>query len=97
MIIVRFKAPRKAADDIWPGRVSLTDEATGTVYNEVPAMPMVGPLIGRPSSRARSGYVMFINIPPGLPADTLVTVQLDIYSGACPGSRTIIRSTYGVN
>jgi len=76
LIIVQFKATRKAVNDFWPGRLSVTDEATGTVYNEVPSMPVVGPLIGRPANPGQLGYVMFANTPPGLPPGSLVTVKL---------------------
>lgn len=76
MIIVQYKASRKAVDDFWPGRLSVTDEATGTVYDSVPTMPVIGPLIGRPHTVDQVGYVMFDNTPPGLPPGSLVTVNL---------------------
>jgi hypothetical protein len=75
-IIVRFHATRKAADDLWPGRLSVTDEATGAIYAEVPLMPVVGLLVGRPRSFDQIGYVMFTNSPPGLPPGSLVTIKL---------------------
>ena len=75
-IMVRFHATRKAADDFWPGRLSITDEATGTVYNEVPVMPVVGVMIGRPRNFQQLGHIMFVNKPLGLAPGALVTVQL---------------------
>lgn len=77
LIIVRFKATRKAADSLWPGRVSVTDERTGKVYENVPVMPVVGLLVGRPRTFGPVGYIMFTNTEPGLPPGSLVTVQLD--------------------
>jgi hypothetical protein len=76
LIMVEFKASRKAADDVWPGRVSVTDEGTGTVYSGVSVMPIIGPLISRPKNTSQTGYVMLNNIAPGLPPGALVTVTL---------------------
>lgn len=75
-ILVRFHATRKAADDLWPGRLSVTDEASGVTYAEVPLMPTVGLLIGRPRSFGPPGYVMFTNAPTRLAPGSLVTVRL---------------------
>jgi hypothetical protein len=80
MLIVNYKASPKIAGTFWPGGLSITDEATGTVYNEVPVMPIIGPLIGRPVEQGQPGYVMFVNTPPGLPRGSLVTVVLGNYS-----------------
>jgi hypothetical protein len=75
-IIINFRASIHATHDLWPGRMSVTDEASGIVYNEVPSMPVIGPLIGRPVEDGQVGYVMLVNKPPGLPPGALVTVQL---------------------
>jgi len=79
MIIVRFLAPPDEAAKWWPGNVSVVDEASGTVYNEIPTMPNIGLLIGRPKVEGQQGYVMLVNPPPGLRASTLVTVVLGTY------------------
>lgn len=79
MIIVEYRASRSAVDDFWPGKLSVTDEVTGTVYESVPTMPVIGPLIGRTLTTDQVGYVMFDNIPPGLPPGSLVTVRLGKY------------------
>jgi len=79
MIIVRFMAPPDVAAKWWPGNVSVVDEAGGTVYNEIPVMPKIGPLIGRPKIQGQSGYVMLVNPPPGLRTGALVTVALGTY------------------
>ncbi len=78
-ILVGFFAPPHIAQQWWQGNVSVIDEATGTVYDEIPVLPSVGPLIGRPVEQGQAGYVMLVNIHPGLPPGSLVTVVLDEY------------------
>jgi hypothetical protein len=75
-IIVRFKAPPQVARRWMQGTVSVTDEATGQIYGEIPTMPLIGPLIGHPAQAGQPGYVMLVNTPPGLPPGSLVTVLL---------------------
>jgi DNA-binding beta-propeller fold protein YncE len=75
-IIVRFKAPPQVARRWIQGTVSVTDEATGGLYNEIPTMPLIGPLLGHPAQAGQPGYVMLVNTPPGLPPGSLVTVVL---------------------
>jgi hypothetical protein len=79
LIMVRFKAPPKIAEQWWQGRVSVIDEATGKVYNEIPVTPLIGPLIGRPKIAGQSGYVMLVNAPPGIQPGSTVTVVLGNY------------------
>jgi hypothetical protein len=76
IILVRFLAPPEEAEKWWPGTVSLTDEGNGAVYNEIPVMPKVGPLIGRPKVAGQPGYVMLVNAPPYLSPGALVTIEL---------------------
>ncbi len=64
MIMVRFLAPPDEAEKWWQGSVSVTDEDNGAVYNEIPVMPKIGPLIGRPKIEGQAGYVMLVNNPP---------------------------------
>ena len=75
-IFVQFKAHPKVADKFWPGVLSVVDEATGAVYNEVPVMPVIGPLIARPKQEGQLGYVMLVNAPPCLRPGSIVTVIL---------------------
>ena len=79
LIMVRFKAPPEVAQQWWQGRVSIVDEATGTTYNEIPDVPNIGPLIGRPRVAGQLGYVMLVNPPPGLRPGAMVTVVLGNY------------------
>jgi hypothetical protein len=79
LIMVRFLAPPEVAEKWWPGTVSVTDEGNGAVYNEVPVMPKIGPLIGRPKFAGQAGYVMLINAPPYLQPGASVTVVLGQY------------------
>jgi len=76
LIIVNYGADPKVAEKFWPGVLSVVDEATGTVYNEVPVMPVIGPLIARPRQEGQLGYVMLVNAPPGLRSGSIVTVIL---------------------
>jgi hypothetical protein len=76
MIIVSFLALPAEAEAWGPGSISVVDEAGGIVYDEVPVMPEVGPLIGRPRQEGQMGYVLLANPPPGLQPAALVTVVL---------------------
>lgn len=79
-IMVRFRAPVKVVDRWWQGSVSIQEEEQdGTSYTEIPVMPKIGPLIGRPKQDGQAGYVMLVNTPPGLRAGALVTVILGDY------------------
>ena len=75
-IVVQFLAQPRVAETFWPGVLSVVDEATGAVYNEVPVMPVIGPLIARPKEAGQLGYVMLVNAPPGLRPGSSVTVIL---------------------
>ncbi len=77
LLVIQFKAPpQEARRTIRQGTVSVTDEATGALYNEVPSMAVIGPLIGHPAQAGQSGYAMLVNTPPGVPPGSLVTVVL---------------------
>lgn len=78
-IMVRFYAPPKVAERWWQGSVSIQEEGDGTTYNEIPVMPKIGPLIGRPKQEGQMGYVFLVNMPPGLQSGDLVTVTLGDY------------------
>lgn len=79
LIMVQFLAPPRVAGKWWPGSVSVTDEGSGMLYNEIPVMPKIGPLIGRPVKEGQLGYVMLVNAPPFLQPGALVTVVLGEY------------------
>jgi hypothetical protein len=78
-IMVRFLAPPEEAAKWWQGDVSVMDEASGEVYNEIPVMPKVGPIIGRPKRSGQIGYVMLHNTAPQLKSGAIVTVKLGNY------------------
>jgi hypothetical protein len=78
-VIVSYRAPPAVAQTFWPGVLSVTDEARGTVFNEVPVMPVIGPLIGRPVETGQLGYVMLVHAPPILRSGSRVTVVLADY------------------
>jgi hypothetical protein len=54
----------------------VTDQATQAVYDEIPVMPKIGPLIGKPKQEGQIGYVMLVNEPPWLRPGATVTVVL---------------------
>jgi len=78
-IIVNFKAPPSITQTWWQGSIEVIDEASGTVYNEIPVLPVIGPLIGRPVEAGQNGYVMLTHKPSGLRIGSLVTVVLGEY------------------
>ena len=78
-ITVWFRAPSQVTQTWWQGKVSVTDEGNGAVYNEIPVMPVIGPLIGKPVEAGQMGYVMLVNAPPGLRSGAQVTVVLGDY------------------
>ena len=75
-IMVSFTAPPNAVAQLYQGTVSVTDESNGAIYDEIPVMPVIGPLIGRPVELGQRGYVMLSNKPPGLKPGALVTIVL---------------------
>jgi len=78
-IMVQFRAPPLVATQWWQGSISVTDEATGSVYNEIPVMPIIGPLIGKPVEAGQMGYAMLVNAPTPLKTGAVVTVVLGDY------------------
>lgn len=78
-IMVRFLAPPEVSELWWQGAVSVQEEESGTLYNEIPVIPKIGLLIGRPQVEGQIGYVMLVNTFPGLQSGTLVTVTLGNY------------------
>jgi len=82
LILVQFKASHQVARKWQQGMVYVVDEATGTLYNEIPVLPIVGPLFGRPKEAGQIGHVMFANAAPGaagLRRGSLVTVVLGAF------------------
>jgi hypothetical protein len=76
LLLVQFKAPPALARHWQQGDVYVIDEATGAVYNEIPVMPVIGPLFARPNQAGQIGYVMLVNAPVPLQSGSLVTVTL---------------------
>jgi hypothetical protein len=79
LIAVRFVAPPAEAASWAADSVAVVDEGSGTVHDRVPAVPDLGPLIGRPSREGQMGYVLLENGPPGLHPGAVVTVVLGAY------------------
>jgi hypothetical protein len=78
-IHVQFMATPSLARRWNQGLVSVTDEETGIEYTEIPIMPVVGALIGKPLHEGQPGYVMLVNAPVPLKAGARVTVKLGDY------------------
>jgi hypothetical protein len=76
---VMFKAPPKLARRWQSGMVYVVDERTHKVYSQIPKVPVLGVLFGRPQSAGQTGYVMLYNIPP-VKAGAKVTVVLGSYT-----------------
>jgi hypothetical protein len=74
-IVVRFKAPPRLAESWRSAPMSVTDERTGAVYDQIPTMPLVGLLFAPPHTDGQVGYVTFVN-EPRLPTDARLTVAL---------------------
>jgi len=79
LILVQFKAPPVVARKWQQGMVYVVDEATGTLYNEVPVLPVVGPLFARPMEAGQFGHVMFVNMNSSLHPGAQVTVVLGAF------------------
>jgi hypothetical protein len=75
-IFIDFIAPPSLSSQLYQGQISVTDEASGEVYNEIPVMPVIGPLIGRPVLEGQRGYVLLTNRPPWLRTGAVVTVVI---------------------
>jgi hypothetical protein len=52
------------------------DETNGREYREIPVMPKIGPLVGRPLTRDQVGFVMFMNRDFSIKPGSIVTVVL---------------------
>lgn len=78
-VVANYIAPPVIAQTFWPGVLSITDEASGTVFNEVPLVPLIGPLIARPIEDGQPGYFMVVHSPAILRHGSLVTVELAGY------------------
>ncbi len=76
MIQVRFLAPADIADRWLQTDVYIVDEATGAEYREIPVMPRIGPLFGKPARDGQPGYFMLVNGPRPLQSGATVSVVL---------------------
>jgi hypothetical protein len=75
-IVVSFKASPATCRNWTQGNVWVIDEASKIKYNNVPVMPIIGPLFARPKVAGQSGYVMFINTDGKVAPGAVVTVVL---------------------
>jgi hypothetical protein len=75
-INVRFRSSPAVTMRWMQGNISVTDEMTGAVYDTIAVMPSIGPLFARPTRPNQPGYVMLMNVKPGLQPGVRVTVVL---------------------
>lgn len=78
-IHVRFMAPPGLAKRWQQGFVKVIDEDTGLEYVEIPVVPVLGVLFGKPVREGQPGYVMLVNGPTPLQPGATVTVVLGNY------------------
>jgi hypothetical protein len=78
-IIVSFKAPVDLADKWIEGSIFIVDEKTDTNYWDIPTVPVLGLLLGKPKEKGQMGYAMLKNNPNKLEKGDLVTVILGNY------------------
>lgn len=75
-VMVEFKSPRELAENWDEGSIFLFDEKTGITYWDIPQVPVLGLLLGKPQEEGQKGYAMFKNIGAGIKPGSVVTVVL---------------------
>jgi hypothetical protein len=75
---VQFTAPPKLVKRWRAGMLGVIDERTKRVYDQIPVVPVLGALFGRPASEGQIGYVMLANVPRLQPG-AVVTVVLGAF------------------
>jgi hypothetical protein len=78
-VMVEFKSPRGLAENWQEGSIFLVDEKTGITYWDIPQVPVLGLLLGKPLEEGQKGYAMFKNIAEGIKPGSVVTVVLGNY------------------
>jgi hypothetical protein len=78
-IMVGFQVPIEKIQLVQPGFVIVIDETSEIVYKDVPVMPVVGPLIGRPTHENQGGYIMLLNYNGGIKSGSVVSVVIGNY------------------
>jgi hypothetical protein len=76
LIQVQFKAAPSISGKWQYWNVYVVDEATGTSYNDIPDVPLIGRLLAKPQNANQLGYVMFNNTDGKLRKGGVVTVVL---------------------
>ena len=78
-VMVEFKSPRELAENWQEGSIFFVDEKTGITYWDIPQVPVLGLLLGKPLEEGQKGYAMFKNIAEGIKPGSVVTVVLGNY------------------
>ena len=73
-IMVQYTAPPSVVSGWFAGKVYVVDEANGTVYKDVPVVPVVGPLFSRPQEEGQIASVMLYNYGYQINTGSVVTV-----------------------
>ena len=75
-VMVSFTAPPQAVQGWGQGSIYVVDEASGAVYRDIPIVPVLGTLFGRPQEEGQIGYVMLSNTAAGIRSGSVVSVVL---------------------
>ncbi len=78
-IMVQFSGPPDKVGQWWQGSVYVIDEQTGTIYDQIPAVPVLGPLFGKPHEEGQAGYCMLVNFDARVQPGSVVSVVLGSY------------------
>jgi hypothetical protein len=79
LIMISYRAPSKIVQNWRQGSIYIIDEKTEKVYDDIPVMPVIGPLFGKVQHDGQPGYVMLNNIHTGIKSGSSVTVVLGNY------------------
>jgi hypothetical protein len=79
LVSVGYTAPPKLAQSWRQGNVYIVDERTGIVYDDVPVVPVLGPLFSKPHTDGQAAYVMLSNPTSAIKSGAVVTVVLGNY------------------
>jgi hypothetical protein len=75
-IMVSFTAPPQAVQGWGQGSIYVVDESSGALYRDIPIVPVLGTLFGRPQQEGQMGYVMLNNPADGIRSGSVVSVVL---------------------
>ncbi len=78
-IMVSYSGPKELLSTFRQDDVYVYDESTRGVYKDIPVMPIIGPLVGKPGTDGQKGYTMLLNYYGGIKSGSVVSVVLGKY------------------